>query len=469
MTVSERIQHLFHTVRRPDGKPWTLQEVASATGLSVSYIWRLRSGKAANPTKSVLERLAAFFGVPVGYFIADDTAEPKASTLTTSKTAALVDQLLGEAMDAYRRHDLVKAEQAARQALAHCRAVHDDTMAGRCLAALAHILAAAGRSQEAQAAISDGLRLLEGPKAGASWLRAVVTLSRIEFLQERFSHAYFHAKRALAAIELGEGDDELRLFVLYAVGISARRVGRPEEAILHLEQATPLAERLGSPYLADNMMNLGLAYMDAEQPERSLECLTKALGMYAACRIPKGVAWAQHNIGLVYERLGRWTEAIESLTKSLGSNEALGDLRIVLYNHMELGWCYANIGEREMALRHGQAALALAQERDWGGDRARAHWHLARVLAKLGDVDEAMVHYETALRLLEDLELEAELPRVQIEAGDLLMQQGDVVRAAQLYRQAATLVMHAPSLQRYLMATPPVELPEAQLAVSWRN
>ncbi|WP_324668647.1 tetratricopeptide repeat protein [Geochorda subterranea] len=469
MTVSEKIAHLFRTVRRPDGKPWTLQDVASATGLSVSYIWRLRSGKATNPTKAVLERLSAVFGVPVGYFMDDAPVDPQTSTSTTGKAQAVVEQLLREATDAYRSHDLGRAEQAARQALQHCRAVHDDVMAGRCLSALAHILSAAGRSQEAATAISEALRLLGGPKAGASWLRAVLTLSRIEFLEERFSHAYFHARRALAAIELGEGDDELRLYVLYSVGVTARRVGRPEEAIVYLEQATPLAERLGTPYLADNLMNRGLAYLDAEQPERSLEYLTKALGMYAACRLPKGVAWAQHNIGLAYQKLGRWTEAIESLTKSLGSNEALGDLRIILYNHMELGWSYANVGQREMALRHGQAALALAQEHDWAGDRARAHWHLARALAKLGDMEEAMTHYEAALRLLEELELEAELARVQVEAGDLLMQQGDAVRAAQLYRQAATLVMHAPSLQRYLMATPPMEFHESEIALGWRH
>ena len=463
--LSERLRSLFDKVRRPDGRRWTLQEVAQATGLSVSYLWRLRSGRAANPTRAVLERIAAFFGVPVSFFLEGDegSALPELATGSDSQVVALLD----EAMAAYSKNQLAEAETLARRAVQEAEAAKDRLLAGRAQAMLAHILAGQGKAEEARAAVREALRLLGGPKAGPSWARAVITLAYVEYLQERFSHAYFHARRALAAIEVGEGDDHLRLTVLHWLGTIARRVGRPQEAVAYLEQARPLAQQAGLRFVVANSLSLGLAYLDCEQPDKAARLFEEALELCVRAGRPNDAARAQHNLGLVYEKMGRWVEAIEYLTKSLGSNEALGDIRVILYDHMELGWCYANIGQREMALRHAQAALALAQEHDWAGDRARAHWHLGRVLAKLGDVEEAISHYEAALRLLEEMELDAELPRVQLEAGDLLMQQGDVARAAQLYRKAAHTVLHTSSLQRYLLAKPLLDMQEEGLLPSW--
>lgn len=479
--MTESIRRLFETVRRPDGKAWTLQEVAQRTGLSVSYIWRLRSGRATNPTTLVLERLADFFGVPVSYFVGtDDTTgvdqhaipqQQKASPghLHETERAHRVHRLLAEARRYYSQNRFDEAERTVRKAIEDANSLADRLLAGRGLVLLARVLLARGRAQEAGDIVSEALGMLGGPKAGITWVQAVLVLSNVEYLREHFSHAYFHARRALAAIELGEGDEELHLQVLYFVGVYARRVGRTEEAIVYLERARPLSEKLGEKYLAAVLLALGLAYLDADQAELALERFQEALTLYRRGRTPSGVARAQHNMGLAYEKLGRWQEAIESLTKSLGSNEALGDMRVILYDHMELGWCYANIGQREMALRHAYAALALAQEHDWAGDRARAHWHLGRVLAALGEKDEAASHYEKAIQLLEELELEAELPRVQLEFGDLLVKQGEVGRAAELFRKAATTLMHTPSLQRHLLATPPVEIRETELTPEWNH
>lgn len=464
-TLSQRLQALFDRVRRPDGRRWTLQEVAQATGLSVSYLWRLRSGRASNPTRAVLERIAAFFGVPVSLLVEQDGGS--ALTEPESGSHDRLNALLDEAMAAHSRNQLAEAESLARNAVQEAGKSGNRLLAGRANVVLAHVLAARGKVDEARSVVSEALRLLEGPKAGTNWTRAVITLAHVEYLQARFTHAYFHARRALAALEVGEGDDALRLEVLHRLGTVARRVGRPQEAVAYLEQARPLARQAGPRFIVANSISLGLAYLDSDQPDRAARLFEEALDLCVRTGRPNDAARAQHNLGLVYERMGRWVEAIEYLTKSLGSNEALGDVRVILYDHMELGWCYANIGQREMALRHAQAALALAQEHDWAGDRARAHWHLGQVLAKLGDVEEAISHYEAALRLMEEMELDAELPLVQLEAGDLLMQQGDLARAAQLYRKAARVMLRTSALDRYLLATPLLAPEEEGLLPSW--
>ena len=76
--LAQRIDKLFKTVK-PKGREFTYEEVAQgceAIGgtFSKTYAWQLRTGLRTNPTKRHLESLAAFFGVPVGYFFDDEAA-----------------------------------------------------------------------------------------------------------------------------------------------------------------------------------------------------------------------------------------------------------------------------------------------------------------------------------------------------------------------------------------------------------
>lgn len=81
MQLSEKIDSLFRTVYPAGGKPYSLQEAAEGiealTGEKVSHntLWKLRTGKAENPTKRVLEAIAKFFGVSPTYFFDDESSE----------------------------------------------------------------------------------------------------------------------------------------------------------------------------------------------------------------------------------------------------------------------------------------------------------------------------------------------------------------------------------------------------------
>lgn len=79
--LAEKIDLLFKTVYPADRGPYSLQEVADGieriTGEKVSHntLWKLRTGKSDNPTKRVLEGLAAFFGVNPAYFFQENLSE----------------------------------------------------------------------------------------------------------------------------------------------------------------------------------------------------------------------------------------------------------------------------------------------------------------------------------------------------------------------------------------------------------
>ena len=78
LTLAEKIDMLFHVVRRPSRDPFSNEEVAKACreasgeSFSATYLWQLRTGRRDNPTKRHLEALAQYFHVPVAYFFDDD-------------------------------------------------------------------------------------------------------------------------------------------------------------------------------------------------------------------------------------------------------------------------------------------------------------------------------------------------------------------------------------------------------------
>jgi hypothetical protein len=81
-TLAQKINHLFETVRRPDGKSYSNEEVAEAINergeatISGTYLWYLRRGDRDNPTKKHLEVLARFFDVSPAYFFDDGSRPP---------------------------------------------------------------------------------------------------------------------------------------------------------------------------------------------------------------------------------------------------------------------------------------------------------------------------------------------------------------------------------------------------------
>jgi transcriptional regulator with XRE-family HTH domain len=80
-TFAARLATARETIRRPDGKVYTLEEIAEGvrtyTGdtCSKQYIGDLLSGKYTAPTKPKIEGIAHVFGLPPSYFFNDALSE----------------------------------------------------------------------------------------------------------------------------------------------------------------------------------------------------------------------------------------------------------------------------------------------------------------------------------------------------------------------------------------------------------
>jgi ESX-1-secreted protein regulator len=102
-TVGAKLEHLFRTVRKPDQREYSNEEVATAIAqdqgetISASYIWYLRTGQRDNPTFKHINALARFFGVPPAYFFDDETTdkvEAELALLTAMRDAGVRDVAL---------------------------------------------------------------------------------------------------------------------------------------------------------------------------------------------------------------------------------------------------------------------------------------------------------------------------------------------------------------------------------------
>jgi len=84
-----RLNRLFEEKRKPDGKQYSQAEVLDgARGtLTRVYLWKLRNGRAVNPSLQVIQGLADFFAVDPGYFFETDEAKG-ASTENHAKDLA---------------------------------------------------------------------------------------------------------------------------------------------------------------------------------------------------------------------------------------------------------------------------------------------------------------------------------------------------------------------------------------------
>lgn len=72
-----RLKRLFDEKRKPDGKQYSQAEVLEGLQGVVTrvYLWKLRNGRASNPSLQVIRGLADFFAVDPSYFFENDNPE----------------------------------------------------------------------------------------------------------------------------------------------------------------------------------------------------------------------------------------------------------------------------------------------------------------------------------------------------------------------------------------------------------
>lgn len=76
---AKRLDMLFKSITHPDGTEFSYEDVQKGTNKAVTaaYVWRLRTGKAANPGYGVIKALSGFFQVNPDYFFQSESVASK--------------------------------------------------------------------------------------------------------------------------------------------------------------------------------------------------------------------------------------------------------------------------------------------------------------------------------------------------------------------------------------------------------
>lgn len=73
--LCRQLEILFEIMLDPDGRPYSLTELAKATDLTLNTVSRLKTGRITDPRLSTLIAICDFFGVGLDYFNCTSEAE----------------------------------------------------------------------------------------------------------------------------------------------------------------------------------------------------------------------------------------------------------------------------------------------------------------------------------------------------------------------------------------------------------
>ena len=165
--------------------------------------------------------------------------------------------------------------------------------------------------------------------------------------------------RAAAAVH----DEGSAAHALSTLGLADLFEGRTAEAIEHLEEGVELERRLddASPYLADMLINLGLAYCYHAEPAKAVGVLEEARALCIAKGEELLLSWAVLFIGLVELLEGRAEDAAALARDALVLKRALHAEQGVVWAVELLAWAELEMGNPR------RAALLL------GACESRAH------------------------------------------------------------------------------------------------
>jgi tetratricopeptide (TPR) repeat protein len=189
----------------------------------------------------------------------------------------------------------------------------------------------------------------------------------------------FADRDALANVELGEtrvretpGNAEYRAFL----GAAYLEVGRPADAVPHLEEAIRLDPRAAAAH-----NDLGTALMAQGRLGDALERFRRA-----AALAPRDET-IQFNLGNALKNASRFTEAAAAYQRAIALNPAFADA------HANMGALLFSRGRGREALPHFERAVALRP------NSAVLHTNLAGALGAAGRYADALRHVRRALEL----------------------------------------------------------------------
>jgi diguanylate cyclase (GGDEF)-like protein len=306
-------------------------------------------------------------------------------------------------------------------------------------------LAGVGRNDEAQR-LADRLEH-EGRAARDDALVAIALLIRGDVESragdESRANALANESRSLVA---AAGDEYVRFRAALAAGVSARMLGRSDEASSSLQEAYALADAAQNPYRRANALYwLSVLHLYLKQPEKALaesratfdqarlansvfgmvkgkaaesaalEALDRPAeelaAMHEALAIARNAssevteAFALINLADIHLRRRDFQAAYDISAQSLEIVRQLGDTRSIAVNKANMGFALFGLGRVDAGKRLAEEALAEYERAGANAETAGLLGDFGQYLADAGDYKAALALRERQQRVLDRIAL----------------------------------------------------------------
>lgn len=230
-------------------------------------------------------------------------------------------------------------------------------------------------------------------------------------------------------------------------------LGRPTEAVQHIEQALQLYRAIGDRAGEGRALrHLGVQRMHLGDYQRALDAFYRSRDIALEVGDRYGLAHVRHNLGAAYDCLGRYREALEEHRGALDLCTALGDDQGIGRALNNIGGVLARIGRVDEAMAQLRRGLDTSVAT---GDRAtegRVLGNIGEVLQRQGRLGEAQDHYQRARAVAVTIgHRDAEGDALR-RLGTVHEQLGDVESALHYHEQALEIARTTASRQREIEA-----------------
>ncbi len=201
--------------------------------------------------------------------------------------------------------------------------------------------------------------------------------------------------------------------------------GTYDKAIAKYLEAYPYFEDAGDVYMVGMMYNnIGAAYSNRFDPERTVEFYEKALEKFEEAQDTTWIVNLNHNLANEYFNLGQIDRAEELYNEALEGFKLLGDSIYMAYAYSGIGTCLAERKKYEEALEYYYKAVQYSDstvDRSFSGSLSL---NLGQSLFGIGQVDEAEELGLYALRVALEMDERHRLPTTHRLLSSVYQQQG---------------------------------------------
>ncbi len=217
----------------------------------------------------------------------------------------------------------------------------------------------------------------------------------------------------LRGIELAKKENELRTEALLSMYYSSllKRQNKHEQVLELNKKIVDIFSSLadtGQMIIACN--NLGNAYKNVNQFDKSIASLLKSLELAKLKKNPNQIARAYINIGVCYDGNGDFNMALNNYLSAIEPAKAGGNVQYLASAYGNIGSAYINLNLPAKAIDYLQKALAIYESQNEPADIASVLNNLAAVnnaLKKYSESAQNSIHCIGIAREIKDIELEA--------------------------------------------------------------